>query len=170
MVVTIDRLDRFPKTLRQQDQLLGCIPTSVQAVLTYHEGAPATIRYESDTRTLDESTILEIFRKRENPWKIGFSSVKGYVLDPYIGDRYVSAVEVKPDFGEWQNSVVELVANSIPPLISYAANSNSHIGAVVEAGERDFKIHDPAVGDFVTKSLKELSRIRRDDILQIRPR
>jgi len=72
---------------------------------------------------------LEILARHENPLRIRFAAVKDYVLDPYVGDRYISVVEVKADFGDWLNSVIEHVAKNNPPLISYATpNGGSHIG------------------------------------------
>lgn len=157
-MATIENLDRFPRTLRQQNPYLGCIPTSVQAVLTYYEGRPATIRYEGKSRILDERTILEIFSGHENPLSICFSAVKQHVLDPYVGDRYSSLVEDKPDFGEWSSFVIVQVAESYPPLISYATpDGGSHIGTVIETGAAGFRIHDPGIGEFIKKSLPELS-------------
>jgi hypothetical protein len=103
------------------------------------------------------------------PLKISFASVKEYVLDPYIGDQYISTVEVKPDFDDWRGLVVARVEESLPPLVSYALPAGSHIGAVVETNEREFSVHDPGVGSLVVKSIADLRQIRRHDVLLIRP-
>jgi hypothetical protein len=65
--------------------------------------------------------------------------------------------------------VVAQVEKSMPPLISCASPAGSHIGAVVETDEVEFKVHDPGIGDFVSKSLRELLMIRRHGILGLEP-
>ena len=168
-MTSIRALERFPRTLRQRDKVLGCIPTSIQAVLTYHNGTPPTVHLGDQARSLDESTILEIFGSNEDPFKICFSAVKEYVLEPFIGNRFTSIVEEKPDFADWRDLVVAQVEKSMPPLISCASPGGHHIGAVVETDEVGFKVHDPGIGDFVSKSLGELFTIRRHDILRLEP-
>lgn len=166
---SIRTLERFPRTLRQQDQMFGCIPTSIQAVLVYHSGTPPVVHFGDQVRSLDERTILEIFAEREDLRRICFSAVKRYVLDPYIGDQFTSTVEDRPEFDNWREVVVQQVENSLPPLISYASLAGSHIGAVVATNDVGFSIHDPWIGDFTSKSFEELTQIRRNDILRLEP-
>jgi hypothetical protein len=168
-MTSIRALERFPRTLRQRDQALGCIPMSIQAVLTYHNGVPPVVHVGGQARSLDEGTILEIFSSHEDPFKICFSAVKQYVLDPFIGYQFASTVEDLPDFDSWRALVVAQVERNMPPLISYASPGGSHIGAVVEATEVGFKVHDPGIGDFVLKPFGELLSIRRHDILRVEP-
>jgi hypothetical protein len=129
------------------------------------------IQYEGQTWRLEECTILDIFAIREDLRRICFAAVKNHVLDPCVGHGYVSSVEDRPNYDDWLRSVADCVAESCPPLISIAnPGGGSHIGAVIEANEETLRIHDPAVGDFRSISLQEISQIRRNDYLKIRPR
>jgi hypothetical protein len=128
------------------------------------------IAWRGEPRILNESTILEIFASNDDPQNISFANVKKYVLDPYVGDKFNSRVEIRADFEEWRNYAVQRVEESIPPLISYASPAGSHIGAVVETDATSFKVHEPEAGDYVHMTLSDLSRLRRRDILIIEPR
>jgi hypothetical protein len=68
---TIANIKQFPWHLRQEDHLLGCIPTSVAAVITYY-GEP---------HLLTERTILGILALAGKVSRICFVEVKADVLD-----------------------------------------------------------------------------------------
>jgi hypothetical protein len=164
MRYTLANLEKFPQL--KQERALGCIPTSIAAIMTYY-GA----------ESWNEAGIYdEVDRKKQPGESFCFAVFKKYYLDVHLGKDFGSDTR---GFGEnlvaWRDFIVDKLRKGTPVIASFSyLDDGPHVMTALQGDTEttSLMLHDPAIGNFrildVEKAALERMNFRRNnDVLWI---